>query len=88
MNTIELEKIIKGFSNHHRIRILEVIEKDSNMTLLDIAEKLRINFKTAGEHTRKLALAGLIDKKYKGASVQHKITDRGKQALKFCRILE
>jgi len=88
MDAKYLEKIVKGFANHHRIRILELVAKEPNLTLLDITDKLKINFRTASEHTRKLVGAGLLLKKYKGTSVEHRITDRGKLILKFCRILE
>jgi DNA-binding transcriptional ArsR family regulator len=88
MNTQYLERIMKGLAHRNRLRILLLLEKEPDLNLLDIAEKLKMNFKNAGEHTRKLTLGGLISKKYKGASVQHTITKRGKQVLKFCRTLE
>lgn len=88
MNTQHLERITKGFAHRNRLRILFLLEKEPDLNLLDIAERLKMNFKNAGEHTRKLVIAGLISKKYKGASVQHTITQRGKQVLKFCRTLE
>lgn len=88
MNTQYLERIIKGFAHNNRLRIMLLLEKEPDLNLLDIAERLKMNFKNAGEHTRKLSIAGLISKKYSGASVQHTLTPRGKQVLKFCRTLE
>ena len=83
-----LEKIVKGFANHRRIEILKLLEKESNLSLLEISGKLRINFKTGFEHVRKLAHAGLISKRYKGLSVLHEVTDLGKSVLKFLRNFE
>jgi len=88
MQPKSLERIAKGFSNHTRIKTLILLEREPNLVLMDIASKLKIDFRTAGEHTRKLAIAGLISKKHYGAAVQHRLTDRGKQVLKFCRTLE
>lgn len=88
MNTEHLERIMKGSAHRNRLRILFLLEKEPDLNLLDIAERLKMNFKNTGEHTRKLTIAGLISKKYIGASVQHTITQRGKQVLKFCRTLE
>ncbi len=51
------EKIVKGFANHHRIRILLLLESEPGLTLTDITEKLRVNLRTSSEHTRKLAIA-------------------------------
>ncbi|MBI4101269.1 winged helix-turn-helix transcriptional regulator [Candidatus Microgenomates bacterium] len=88
INPKQLERIVKGFANHHRIRILSLLEQEPDLSLLAISDRLSTSFKTIGEHTRKLAISGLIVKRYKGAAVEHAISDRGKQVLKFCRTLE
>lgn len=84
----DLEKIVRGFSNHRRIQILELIFTNPDLSLIDISSKLKVNFKTVGEHVRKLYLSGLVEKKNLGPSVRHKITDRGKSILMFLRTLE
>jgi hypothetical protein len=38
---------------------------------------------TIGEHTRRLCLAGLVDKKYRGKFVEHKLSPYGKTFVKF-----
>jgi len=83
-----LERIIKGVANHRRIQILELLEKTPELSLQEISETLNINFKTASEHLRRLAIAGLVRKRSQGASVRHKLTKRGKDILKFLRTLE
>lgn len=83
-----LEKIVRGFSNHRRIQILELIFTNPDLSLLDISSKLKVNFKTAGEHVRKLTLTGLVEKRNQGSSVRHKISERGKSILMFLRTLE
>jgi DNA-binding transcriptional ArsR family regulator len=84
----QLERIVRGFSNHRRIEILETLEKEPELSVLEIAEKLGINLKTASEHIRRLTIAGLIMKRSEGASVRHKLTERGKKVLMFLRTLE
>ncbi len=84
----QLERIVKGFANHSRIRILMALEKEPELSVADISDKLEINFKTASEHIRRLAIAGLVLKRSDGLSVRHRLTDRGKTILKFLRILE
>jgi predicted transcriptional regulator len=83
-----LERIVKGFANHRRIQILELIEKEPELSVLDIADKLNLNFKTASEHIRRLAIAGLLLKRSEGLNVRHKVSGRGLTILKFLRILE
>lgn len=84
----QLERIIKGVSNHRRIEILELLKKRPELSVADISEILDVNFKTVSEHIRRLAIAGLILKRHDGNSVRHKLTDRGLTILKFLRILE
>ncbi|MEK7612988.1 MAG: winged helix-turn-helix transcriptional regulator [Patescibacteria group bacterium] len=84
----DLERIFKGLANHRRIQIIDIISKEPELSLVELAARLSIDFRTASEHTRKLALGGLIMKRYEAASVRHGLTSRGKEVLKFCRTLE
>jgi predicted transcriptional regulator len=83
-----LQKIVRGFSNHRRIEIMDRLDAEPGLSLVEIAGKLSINFKTASEHVRRLALAGLVEKRNRGASVLHTLTKRGAIILKFLRTLE
>jgi predicted ArsR family transcriptional regulator len=83
-----LERMVKGFANHRRIEMLVVLNKKPELSVDEIATTLRINFKTASEHMRRLAIAGLVLKRNEGNRVRHKLTDRAKSILKFLRILE
>jgi predicted transcriptional regulator len=84
----QLERIVKGFANHRRIQILQLLDSSPELSLFEIANTLRINFKTASEHVRRLAIAGLVMKRNEGNMVRHALSDRGKSILKFLRILE
>jgi predicted ArsR family transcriptional regulator len=83
-----LQKIVRGFSNHRRIEIMDLLDAETDLSLGKISEKLHINFKTASEHVRRLVLAKLVTKRYHGATVLHALTKRGTVILKFLRILE
>lgn len=84
----QLERIVKGFANHRRIQILELLKKEPELSVTEVAEKLNINFKTASEHIRRLAIAGLVLKRSDGINIRHKLTDRAEDILRFLRILE
>ena len=83
-----LERIVRGFSNHRRIEILELLSKTPELSLLEVADMLEINYKTASEHVRRLAIAGLLIKRNEANTVRHKLTTRGKSILVFLRTLE
>ena len=84
----QIERITKGFANHRRIQIMELIDKKPELSVADIANELNINFKTASEHIRRLAIAGLVLKRNRGINVLHKLSDQGLVILKFLRKLE
>ena len=84
----EIEKISKGLANHNRIKILLALDKEPGMTLFNIADEIKAGFRNVSEHSRKLVAGGLITKKYKGQAVEHRLTQRGKEALRFCRMIK
>ena len=60
-----LERVVKGFANHRRIEILELLGKRPEMSVGEISIALEIELKTASEHlllakTRALKAAELV----------------------------
>ena len=81
----QLERHFKGMANHRRIDILKLIAENEGISLGDITEGLNCNFKTVSEHTRRLAQAGLVNKKYQGRTVAHSLSPYGKIFYKFIK---
>jgi DNA-binding transcriptional ArsR family regulator len=88
MNYRHLERLVRGFSNHRRIQTLELLMRRPEMSVDEISSEFKINYKTASEHIRRLAIAGLVLKRNEGNMVRHALTSRGKSLLKFLRTLE
>jgi len=68
------ERIFKGAGNHYRIRILLLLGENADYSLWAISQKLNADFRTISGHTEKLKNAGLIQKRYAGQTVYHKLT--------------
>lgn len=68
--------------------MLMLLDKTPELSVNEISETLDINFKTASEHIRRLAIAGLVMKRSERNSVRHALTPLGKSILKFLRTLE
>jgi len=83
-----LERVVKGFANHRRIEMLELLKKKPELSLADISRELGINNKTASEHLIRLANAGLVVKRYVDRNVCHRITEKSKDVLTFLRKLD
>ncbi len=84
----QLERIVKGFANHRRIQILLLLADEPELSVIEISQKLKINFKTASEHIRRLNISGIVLKRNQGSSVRHKVSSSGNSILKFLRTLE
>lgn len=84
----KVERVVKGFANHNRIRILELLESKPDLSVMDISETLKIGYENASDHIRKMAIAGLLMKKNSGPSVLHRLTPRAKSILMFCKRLQ
>ena len=83
-----MERVVKGFANHNRLKILELLDQKPELSVADISEKLKIGYENASDHIRKLAIAGLVMKRSDGPNVRHKLTTRAKSILAFCKTLE
>jgi predicted transcriptional regulator len=84
----KIEKIVKGFANHRRIQIIELLSKSPSLSVDQISQNLNTDFYTTSDHIRKLADAGIIEKKYKGRFVLHTLTKRGNGILSFCKMFK
>ena len=83
--TKQLERYFKGTANHRRLEILLLINKNSGLTLEQIAHVLKCHIQTTSEHTRRLVHAGLLNKEYQGRSVAHKLSPYGKRFVNFIK---
>jgi len=79
----QLERYFKGVANHNRINIILIVHENPGVNLEEITRRLKGNFKTISEHTRKLVQAGLLNKKYNGHIVEHTLSPYGQSFYKF-----
>jgi len=84
----QMERHLKGISNHWRIAIVLLLNDRKALTLEGIVEKLEMNEKTASEHTRRLVQAGLINKRYLGRTVEHTLSPYGKVFASFIQTFQ
>ena len=88
MNTRKLEKIVRGFSNHRRIQIMALLAGEPDLSVAEVADELKVDFRTISEHLRRLHNSGLVVKRNMGNEVEHKLSGIGKSTLMFLRTLE
>jgi predicted transcriptional regulator len=81
----QLERYCKGAASYRRIEILNLLDRKPDLTLDQIANVLKANFKTISNHTHLLLQAGLIRKNRHGMFVKHSLSPFGE---KFCKFLK
>ncbi|MEK7068666.1 MAG: winged helix-turn-helix domain-containing protein [Patescibacteria group bacterium] len=84
----QLERHLKGVANHRRIQLLLLIDKHDGIVLEDIVTAVDTNEKTIGEHVRRLVQAGLVNKRYAGRFVEHRLSPYGKIFVRFLKSLQ
>ena len=83
-----MERLVKGFANHRRIEILDLLKRNPELSVEEVSSRLKIGYENASDHIRKLAIAGLVLKRHEGRDVRHKLTSRAQHVLTFCKTLE
>ncbi len=88
MHYRRLERLIKGFANHRRLQILELLRREPELSVEEISDRLKIGYTNTSDHIRKMAIAGLLLKRNEGNNVRHKLTPLAESILVFCKKLE
>ena len=83
-----VERIVKGFDNHRRLHILDMLALEPELTVEEIAQRLKMGYQNTSDHIRKMAIAGLVAKRSDGPYVRHKLTPKAEIILAFCKKLE
>jgi len=67
---------------------MDLLSQRPDLSIFEIADVLKVNFKTVSEHVRRLAISGIVVKRNDGSSVRHMLSRTGKSILMFLRTLE
>jgi len=86
-NYRKLERVVKGFANHWRIRIMDLLKEKPELSVAEISETLKGDFKNISQHIGKMSIAGLVMKRHEGNLVRHKLSKVGEDVLRFVKLL-
>ena len=73
MTEKELEKIFKSVANRRRIAILRFLKKQKKARVGQIAEEIKLSFKSTSRHLVVLFSAGLVDREQKSLEMHYSI---------------
>lgn len=75
-------KILKALANEKRLAILRLLEKNPNLSVIQIAKEIDLHFKSTSKHLQKLSEADLIKNTRDGIWVRFKPTAKVDRLLK------
>jgi len=81
----QIEYIVKGFANKRRIEILFLLKENSELSVSEISEIIKLNYKNTSAHLLKMMATGLVMKRNLNNEVRHALTTKGKNIVKFLK---
>lgn len=73
MNEKELEKALKALANKRRLQILRYLKKVKEAPVGDIAEEIRLSFKSTSRHLSVLAAADILERDQRSLQVFYRL---------------
>jgi DNA-binding transcriptional ArsR family regulator len=73
MKERELEKVLKAFANKRRIAIISILKNQKEASVSDIAEKIKLSFKSTSKHLGILSSIDIVEKEQRSSQVFYKI---------------
>ncbi len=69
----ELERILKALANRRRLGILRVLKRSGEATVGDIAEEIRLSFRSTSKHLGILLAADILEKDQRSLQMFYRI---------------
>ncbi len=83
-----IERIVKGYANHKRLQVLELLYAKPDQTTDSISDAINSSYENTSDHLRKMSAAGLLYKRNDGPNVRYKLSPRAELVLAFCKKLK
>ena len=78
----ELEQQYKALGNRRRLEILKLLKKSDGLSVGDIAEKIKLSFKSTSRHLAILSAVDAVEKQQEGLVVYCKLAGNLPPAIK------
>jgi len=77
-----IEKIFKALANKRRLAIIVYIKKKGQANVGDIAETIKLSFRSTSKHLNLLTSSGILDKDQRGLNVNYSLASDQPSLLK------
>ena len=69
----ELERTLKALANARRLAIVKMLARRKTASVGDIAEHIKLSFKSTSRHLGILSSAGILEREQTGLVVMHRL---------------
>ena len=73
-NLKNLEKIFKGLANRRRLHVIQFLLRKKEASVSDIAEEIRLSFKSTSKHLRVLRQLDILDNRQEQLRVFYRVS--------------
>jgi len=70
----QLEKIFKALANHRRLGIIRLLAKEKELSVGEIAKKIKLSFKATSRHLRTLRQVDILDTRQERLTVYYHLS--------------
>ncbi|MEK7566911.1 MAG: metalloregulator ArsR/SmtB family transcription factor [Patescibacteria group bacterium] len=77
------EKVLKALANRRRLNIVKYLKKEKEATVGDIAEAIKLSFKSTSRHLAVLSAADIVDKEQRGLGVWYRLLSECHHIAKY-----
>ncbi|MEK7128433.1 MAG: metalloregulator ArsR/SmtB family transcription factor [Patescibacteria group bacterium] len=71
----DYERILKALANRRRLQIIKYLKAEKQATVTDIAEHIKLSFKSTSKHLSVLLSAGILDKEQISLSMFYSVVE-------------
>lgn len=77
-----LEKILKALANRRRLAIVQYLKKTKEANVSDIADKIRLSFKSTSKHLAVLFAADIVEKEQRQLQMHYRLSKNLENVVK------
>lgn len=78
-----LERILKALANKRRLEILKYLKKEKEASVKDIADEIKLSFRSTSKHLIILSSADILEKNQQGIQIFYRIAENQKPTAKY-----
>ncbi len=82
MKEKEMERVLKALANRRRLAIIKFIKKEKEASVGDVAEEIKLSFKSTSKHLALLAAADILEKEQRSSQMFYRLMGNSSETIR------